>query len=70
MVGAFTNVNVAVSDLDNPSLYYYLEANLKSPGVMPTSQWLRTDYLPKVFDYHVAGGKKEISWNNFCVSCL
>lgn len=70
MVGAFTCVNVALSDFDNPSLYYYLEANLKSPGVMPASQWLRTDSLPKVFDYHVAGGKKEISWNNFCVSCL
>lgn len=61
MVGAFTCVNVALSDLDNPSLYYYLEANLKSPGVMPTSQWLRTEYLPKVFDYHVAGGKKKLA---------
>lgn len=61
MVGAFTCVNVALSDLNNPSLYYYLEANLKSPGVMPTSQWLRTEYLPKVFDYHVAGGKKKLA---------
>lgn len=61
MVGAFTCVNMALSDLDNPSLYYYLEANLKSPGVMPTSQWLRTEYLPKVFDYHVAGGKKKLA---------
>lgn len=61
MVGAFTCVNVALSDLDNPSRYYYLEANLKSPGVMPTSQWLRSEYLPKVFDYHVAGGKKKLA---------
>lgn len=28
---------------------------------MPTSQWLRTEYLPKVFDYHVAGGKKKLA---------
>uniref|UniRef100_H2ZXI8 Uncharacterized protein n=1 Tax=Latimeria chalumnae TaxID=7897 RepID=H2ZXI8_LATCH len=61
LVEAFTSANLPLNALDNPALHSYLEENLKSVGVLTTSPWLRSENLPKVFNYHVAEVKKEIS---------
>uniref|UniRef100_H2ZV45 Uncharacterized protein n=1 Tax=Latimeria chalumnae TaxID=7897 RepID=H2ZV45_LATCH len=61
LVETFTSANLPLNALDNPALHSYLEENLKSMGVIPTSQWLHSEYLSKVFNYHVAEVKKEIS---------
>uniref|UniRef100_H3BB81 Uncharacterized protein n=1 Tax=Latimeria chalumnae TaxID=7897 RepID=H3BB81_LATCH len=59
---AFTSANLPLNALDNlHALHSYLEENLKSVGVLPTSQWLRSEYLPKVFNYHVAEVKNKLA---------
>uniref|UniRef100_H3AA11 DUF659 domain-containing protein n=1 Tax=Latimeria chalumnae TaxID=7897 RepID=H3AA11_LATCH len=61
LVEAFTSANLPFNALDSPALHSYLEESLKSVRVLPTSQWLRSEYLPKVFNYHVAEVKIKLA---------
>uniref|UniRef100_H3A7Z0 HAT C-terminal dimerisation domain-containing protein n=1 Tax=Latimeria chalumnae TaxID=7897 RepID=H3A7Z0_LATCH len=61
LVEAFTSAYLPLNALDNPALHSYLEENLKSVGVLPTSQWLHSEYFPKVFNYHIAEVKKKLA---------
>ena len=50
LVEAFTAANIPLNKLDHPRLRDFLQTNVKNLGALPTSQQLRSHYVPKVFD--------------------